>query len=65
MPLNYKKRQQKLTFDALMQTLSQEFERLPDHRRNNTSYPLETIPVTWARARQEGKAIEQAMGKRG
>ena len=43
MPLNYKKRQQKLTFDALMQTLSQEFERLPDHRRNNTSYPLADV----------------------
>ncbi len=43
MPLSYKKRQQKLTFDALMQTLSQEFERLPDHRRNTTSYPLADV----------------------
>ena len=43
MPLSYKKRQQKLTFDALMQTVSQEFARLPDHRRANTSYPLADV----------------------
>jgi len=43
MPLSDKKRQQKLTFDALMRSLSQAFERLPDHRRNNTSYPLADV----------------------
>jgi len=43
MPLSYKKRQQKLTFDALMQTLSQEFARFPDHRRANASYPLADV----------------------
>ena len=32
MPLSYKKRQQKLTFDSLMQTLSETFARLPDLR---------------------------------
>ncbi len=40
MPLSYKKRQRKLTFDRLMQTLSKAFARLPDHRRANASYPL-------------------------
>ncbi len=25
---------------------------------------IETIPVTWAQARREGKAIEQAIGQR-
>ena len=43
MPLSYKKRQQKLTFDALMQTVSQEFALIPDHRRSNTSYPLADV----------------------
>ncbi len=43
MPLSYKKRQQKLTFDHLMLTLSQAFARLPDHRRANTSYPLADV----------------------
>jgi hypothetical protein len=40
MPRNYKKRREKLTFDTLMQTLSDEFAQLPDHRRANASYPL-------------------------
>ncbi len=43
MPLSYKKRQQKLTFDSLMQTLSQAFDRLPDHRRSNASYLLADV----------------------
>lgn len=43
MPLSYKKRQQKLTFDSLMQTLSEAFARLPDHRRSNASYPLADV----------------------
>jgi hypothetical protein len=43
MPLSYKKRQQKLTFDSLMQTLSETFARLPDHRRSNASYPLADV----------------------
>jgi len=43
MPLSYQKRQQKLTFDALMQTLSQAFARIPDHRRANASYPLADV----------------------
>jgi len=29
-----------------------------------SSGQIETLPVTWAQARQEGKAIEQAMGQR-
>jgi hypothetical protein len=40
MPRNYKKRREKLTFDSVMQTLSEEFAQLPDHRRANASYPL-------------------------
>jgi hypothetical protein len=43
MPRNYKKRREKLTFDRLMQTLSDEFAQLPDHRRANASYPLADI----------------------
>jgi len=43
MPLSYKKRQRKLTFDALMLSLSQAFARLPDHRRSNASYPLADV----------------------
>jgi len=33
MPRNYKRLQEKITFDDLMETLSEEFARLPDHRR--------------------------------
>lgn len=43
MPRNYKKLQEKITFDALMQMLSQEFAQLPDHRRTNCSYQLADI----------------------
>ncbi len=43
MPLSYQKRQQKLTFDHLMLTVSQAFARLPDHRRGNASYPLADV----------------------
>jgi hypothetical protein len=40
MPRNYKKLQARITFDAVMQTLSEEFDKLPDHRRANASYTL-------------------------
>jgi hypothetical protein len=43
MPRNYKKRQPLITFDTLMQTLSEEFAQLPDHRRSNASYDLADI----------------------
>ncbi len=43
MPLSYQKRQQKLTFDHLMLSLSQAFAHLPDHRRSNVSYSLADI----------------------
>lgn len=43
MPLNYKKLQEKITFDDLMETLSEEFEQLPDHRRANSSYELADV----------------------
>jgi Transposase DDE domain len=43
MPRKYKKRQPPITFDTLMKTLSDEFERLPDHRRANTSYDLADV----------------------
>jgi hypothetical protein len=43
MPRKYKKRQPPITFDTLMKTLSDEFERLPDHRRANTSYALADV----------------------
>jgi len=43
MPRNYKQRREKLTFDRLMQTLSDEFAQLPDHRRANASYSLADI----------------------
>jgi hypothetical protein len=43
MPRNYKKRREKLTFDRLMQTLSDEFAQLPDHRRANASYSLADV----------------------
>jgi hypothetical protein len=40
MPKSYHQRQQHLSFDQLMETLSQAFARIPDHRRANASYPL-------------------------
>lgn len=43
MSLSYQKRQQKLTFDRLMLSLSREFDLIPDHRRANTSYPLADV----------------------
>lgn len=43
MPRKYKKRQPLITFDTLMQTLSEEFAQLPDHRRANTSYELADV----------------------
>jgi DDE family transposase len=43
MPLNYKRLQEKITFDDLMGTLSKEFEQLPDHRRVNSSYELADV----------------------
>jgi hypothetical protein len=43
MPPNYKKLQEKITFDDLMETLSEEFARLPDHRRANSSYELADV----------------------
>ena len=43
MPPNYKKLQEKITFDDLMETLSEEFEQLPDHRRANSSYELADV----------------------
>jgi len=43
MPLNYKRLQEKITFDDLMGTLSEEFAQLPDHRRANSSYDLADV----------------------
>lgn len=43
MPRNYKKLQEKITFDALMGILSEEFAQLPDHRRANSSYGLADV----------------------
>jgi Transposase DDE domain len=43
MPRNYKKLQEKITFEALMEMLSEEFARLPDHRRVNSSYELADV----------------------
>jgi len=43
MPPNYKRLQEKITFDALMGTLSEEFAQLPDHRRANSSYALADV----------------------
>ncbi len=37
---NYKKRQEKITFDALMQIVSAEFAQISDHRRANAKYKL-------------------------
>jgi hypothetical protein len=43
MPRNYKKLQEKITFEALMEMLSQEFAQLQDHRRANSSYELADV----------------------
>lgn len=43
MPRNYKKLQEKITFEALTQMLSEEFAQLPDHRRANSSYRLADV----------------------
>jgi hypothetical protein len=43
MPINYQQRQEQLTFDHLMATLSQEFEQIYDHRRANAKYELADI----------------------
>lgn len=43
MPRNYKTLQEKITFDALMEMLSEEFAQLSDHRRANSSYGLADV----------------------
>ena len=43
MPRNYKRLQEKITFDDVMETLSEEFAQLPDHRRANSSYELADV----------------------
>lgn len=40
MPGNAKKRQEKITFDALMQTVQTEFGKIRDHRRANARYAV-------------------------
>ncbi|GEM_PF-528361 len=40
MPRNYKKRREKISFEALMQIPSTAFVQIPDHRRANSSYHL-------------------------
>jgi hypothetical protein len=43
MPRNYKIEQEKITFDAMMEILSDKFGQLPDQRRANRSYELPDI----------------------
>jgi Transposase DDE domain len=43
MPRNYKKLQEKITFEALMEMVSEEFAQLQDQRRVNTSYDLADV----------------------
>jgi hypothetical protein len=43
MPINYQQRQEELTFDNLMLSLSEEFEKITDHRRTNAKYKLADI----------------------
>lgn len=43
MPRNCKRLQEKITFDDLIETLSEEFAQLPDHRRANSSYELADV----------------------
>lgn len=40
MPGNYKKVKEQITFEALMETVSQNFTDISDHRRANAKYPL-------------------------
>ena len=40
MPGNYKKRQEKITFGALVQTVNAEFAKISDQRRANATYKL-------------------------
>src|SRR6266508_3891787 len=40
---NYKKLQEKITFEALMEMLSEEFAQVEDHRRANSSYGLADV----------------------
>ncbi len=40
MPRNFKKRRDKITFEALMRVLSTAFAQIADHRRGNASYCL-------------------------
>ena len=40
MPGNYKKRQEKITFDAVIQSVSAEFGKIADHRCVNAKYKL-------------------------
>lgn len=43
MPRNYKQLQEKITFDALIEMLSEEFALIPDHRRHNSTYSLPDV----------------------
>lgn len=43
MPKSYKKLQKLLTFDNLMKGLDQQFKRIADQRRNNTTYSLADV----------------------
>jgi hypothetical protein len=43
MPRNYKKQPEKITFDAMMEILSDQFGQLPDQPRANRSYELPDI----------------------
>lgn len=43
MPHPFKNNQPEINFDSLFQTLSDEFELLPDHRRANSSYKLADV----------------------
>jgi len=43
MPLNYKKLQEKITFEALMEILSEEFAQVEDKRRANSGYGLTDV----------------------
>jgi hypothetical protein len=43
MPRNSKRLQEKITFDNLVEILSEEFARLPDHRRANSRYELADV----------------------
>jgi hypothetical protein len=46
MPGSSRKRQEKITFDALMQTASAEFANISDHLRANARYPSTDILVS-------------------